>query len=168
MCWLLWGGTDWSKSYNEERGYMDWERKINWGATQPLPPIWTLTPPPSRPTAPVTAPQSRCPGAGFLSPLRLSNNASQGSNENMWVYALCKSQTAKQHIIIMLVNYTHKDMMNRNKTSPQTTVELFLAADFWWLSEVKTTQGLLASGLNPYINIYPNCLYEPIYRCPDH
>lgn len=48
----------------------------------------------------------------------------------MCVKALSKAPTAKQQVIIMLVNYTHKDMLHRNKTAPETNAEVLLAADF--------------------------------------
>lgn len=101
-------------------------------------------------------------------PLNLSNRALQRSNESMCVKALCKWQTARQRVVIMLVNYTHKDMLNRNKPLPQTTAESFLAAAFWWLSEVKTTQGLVTPWRSPCINIHLNCSDDPIYGCTDH
>lgn len=161
------GGIDWSKSYKPGNRIDGLGKKDQFGShtalTSNLDSTTTALPSPSPPRGSTT----RTSWAGSLPPLRLSN-ASQGSNENMWVNALCKLQTAKQRVIIMLVNYTPMDVSNRNKTAPQTTAELCPAADFWWLSEVKTSQGWVASGLNPYISIYPNCLYEPIYRCADH
>lgn len=69
---------------------------------------------PPHPPSPMRYSTIRMSGAGSWSPLCLSNDASRGSNENMWANALCKLQTSKQHVIITLVNCTHKDKMNRN------------------------------------------------------
>lgn len=53
-----------------------------------------------------------------VSPFESSNSVCLSRvKQNMCAMTLCKLQTARQHIIIMLVNYTHKDTFNRNETA---------------------------------------------------